>query len=115
MRKTMRKTVSIMLLVIAFVSAFFTSCSDDIFGTKVPVDIKLSKSLIEYNTISEILGKNLQLEATVTLKDGSKTNDVTWKVPDDTTAFKVHATSGGILTFQISKSGTYVEIGRAHV
>lgn len=84
------------------------SCSDDIFKNNQPTDIKLSSTLMEFDTIQEIQGKNLQLEASISLKGGGTTRDVIWEPPQDQSAFKVQSTAGGVLTFQIYKSGTYV-------
>lgn len=94
-------------LLIAFAS-LLTSCNGDLFGTKEPTDITISDTLLEFDTIAELQGKNLQLSAKITMKDGSESTDVVWTVPEDTSAFKVYATSKGVLTFQILKAGTYV-------
>lgn len=105
----MTKRIALILLAVLFLG-LFVSCSEDMFGTKEPTDISLDKNLMEFETISEILGKNLQLTATVKTKDGNTTSDnITWvDMPTDTTAFKVVSTSKGVLTFQILKPGTYV-------
>jgi uncharacterized protein YjdB len=98
------------VFVLLAILVLFVSCSEDMFGTKEPTDISLSASLMEYETISDIRGKNLQLSATVTTKDGNTSSDnIVWlDMPTDISAFKVVSTSKGILTFQIYKSGTYV-------
>ena len=103
----MAKRIVFVLLAIL---VLFVSCSEDMFGTKEPTDISLDKNLMEYETISDVRGKNLQLIASVTTKDGNTTSDnIVWMdMPTDTSAFKVVSTSKGILTFQIYKSGTYV-------
>lgn len=88
--------------------ATLMGCDSDIFGNNQPTDITLSSTLMEFDTIKEIQGKNLQLEATITLKGGSKSKEVSWEFPSDDKAFKVQSTAGGVLTFQIYKSGTYV-------
>ena len=89
-------------------TALFTSCNGDLFGSKEPTDIKISSTLMEFDTIAELQGKNLQLSAEITMKDGSTSTDVRWTVPEDPSAFKVYATARGVLTFQILKAGTYV-------
>lgn len=99
------------MLAILFVvlSSFLTSCNGDIFGNNEPVDISLDKTLLEYDTITEVLGRNIQLTATATLKNGSTSTDIVWMdLPEDITSFRVISTSKGVLTFQILKAGTYV-------
>ena len=73
-----------------------------------PTGVRLSSTLMEFATIAEVQGRNLQLEATIDLKNGGTSKDVVWETPEDTNAFKVQSTSDGVLTFQIYKSGTYV-------
>lgn len=101
------KTVALSLIAITLIISIF-SCSDDVFGNNEPTYIKLSSTLMEFDTIQEVQGKNLQLEATITLKGGASSRDVKWEPPEDQSAFKVQSTAGGVLTFQIYKSGTYV-------
>ncbi len=112
----MLKKLSNCAITVLFVLASvftFVSCDNDIFGNNRPMDITLNSTLMEFDTINEVLGKNLQLEATVSLKGGGTSKDVIWQVPEDTTAFKTQSTAGGILTFQIYKSGTYVITAKA--
>jgi uncharacterized protein YjdB len=98
------------VFVLLAILVFAVSCSDDMFGTKEPTDISLSTTLMEYETLADVRGKNLQLSASVKTKDGNtSTDNIVWvDMPTDTSAFKVVSTSKGVLTFQIYKSGTYV-------
>ena len=105
LKKLSAKAVT--LLLVAF-TLILPSCSDDIFGNNQPTDIQLSSTLMEFDTIAEVQGRNLQLEATISLKGGGTSKDVIWEPPEDQSAFKVQSTAGGVLTFQIYKSGTYV-------
>ena len=106
MRKNIFKSVFLFALV-SFMM-IFASCNGDMFGSKEPTDITISETLMEFETIGDVLGRNLQLSASVTLKDGSTSTDVKWSVPEDITAFKVNSTAKGVLTFQVLKAGTYV-------
>ena len=81
---------------------------DALADNSQPTGIRLSSTLMEFDTIAEVQGRNLQLEATIDLKNGGTSKDVIWETPEDTSAFKVQSTSDGVLTFQIYKSGTYV-------
>jgi uncharacterized protein YjdB len=104
----MIKRIAIILVAVLAVFSF-VSCDSDLFGSKEPTDITISDTLLEFNTMSEVQGKNLQLSATATMKDGSTSTDIVWiDMPSDITAFKTVSTSKGVLTFQILKAGTYV-------
>lgn len=104
----MARRIAVALFAVLMVVSV-VSCDQDMFGSKEPTDISLDKNLMEFDTIGEILGKNLQLTAKAKTKDGKESTDITWlDMPSDTTAFKVVSTSKGVLTFQILKPGTYV-------
>ena len=105
LKKFSAKAVTLLLVAITLI---LPSCSDDMFGNNQPTDIKLSSTLMEFDTIAEVQGRNLQLTAEITLKGGGVSKDVKWEPPEDASAFKVQSTAGGVLTFQIYKSGTYV-------
>ena len=107
----------VILITVFTVLASLTSCNQDLFGNKEPVDITLDKTLLEFDTIGEVLGRNIQLTATATLKDGSTSSDIVWiDLPDDPMAFKPISTSKGVLTFQILKAQTcHHNQGRSHI
>lgn len=104
----MIKRIAIFLIAV-FAVFSFVSCDSDLFGSKEPTDISISDTLLEFETMNEVQGKNIQLTATATMKDGSTSTDIVWiDMPSDITAFKTVSTSKGVLTFQILKAGTYV-------
>ena len=93
---------------VAVDGSFYNTAKFQKVFDKLPADIKLSSTLMEFDTFAEIQGRNLQLTAEITLRDGGTSKDVVWETPEDTSVFKVQSMADGILTFQICKPGTYV-------
>ena len=88
------------------------SCSNDPFGTMVPQGVSIrqvSPSSPDIRNASvrftDVENQVFTLEAEVTLKDGSKSKDVSWNVPER--GVTVHDSSNGSLTFTITDVGTY--------
>ena len=88
------------------------SCSNDPFGTMVPQGVSIrqvSPSSPDIRNASvrftDVENQVFTLEAEVTLKDGSKSKDVLWNVPER--GVTVHDSSNGSLTFTITDVGTY--------
>lgn len=99
--------IVIVMLIVAFLVISCIPQNNYSEDNAMPVDIELSSTSMHYS-ISEVLGKNIKLKASVIHAGGGTSSKVEWEVPNDTSAFKTQSTAGGVLTFQIYKWGRYV-------